>query len=412
MKPHDNLTTGARLSLAALLLSLVPASAGAQEADTRAELARLLDDARVEVGAPGGIVGILPAGGVPLVAASGTLDLPGTEPMLASQPFYLGSVSKTYTAAVVLKLVELGLVSLDDSIDRWLPSFPRGAEISVRQLLGHTSGLKDFYTYLYYRPDRDEMVRLVTAAWTEPELLELAGRFGHWFEPGTDWSYSNANYYLLGVIAQRASGLDLTGAYAHYLYRPLGISHTWLALHEPARGSVPTGYLGPVEGWSHAEMFGTLGATTVLDASPVEWGAGGLVAPAADALVFLDGLMRGRLLSPALLDAMRQFRPTPPLGGASPGDEATASEGYGLGLVRMSRNGFEVVGHGGLFTGHTAGLWFVADCDITVAFYFNRGFIRQREFLDELLEAVSSGRLEGMDCRTSDASRVEGRSRR
>ncbi|MFN0178590.1 MAG: serine hydrolase domain-containing protein [Gemmatimonadales bacterium] len=371
-----------------------------------AHLGGLLDSARVAAEAPGAILGILESGKPAIVVARGSLDLAGATPIQPNQAFFLGSVSKTYTAAVVLRLAELGRLSLDDPIARFLPDFPRGTEITVRHLLSHTSGLKDFYSYLYYRPDRQEMIDFVTRSWTQPELLELAGRFGHWFAPGADWSYSNTGYYLLGVIAERASGLSLPEAYRRYLYQPLGLDDTWLAFHEPDKGGLGVGHLGPVEGWKHSEMFGAIGPTAALDRSPVEWGAGGLAAPATDGLSFLQGLMTGRLLADSTLDAMISFRSTPPLGVPARTDSAAPVDGYGLGLVRMSRAGFTLVGHGGLFTGHTAGLWHVPECGFSVALYFNRGFVGQREVLDRLMTAVGDGSLGIGRCGTGGADLV------
>lgn len=351
----------------------------------------MLESVRRELEAPGAVLGVLRGDGTPVVVATGLADRQTGRPMDASAPYFLGSVTKVYTAAVVLRLAEDGVLTLDDPLARWLPDFPRAEEITLRHLLAHTSGLKDFYLYLYYRPDRDEMIELVTRDWTEDELLELAGRFGHRFDPGTDWAYSNANYYLLGVVVERATGDSLPEAYEHFLFEPLGLRRTWLTLHEERPGSVagalPTGYLGPVEGWPHAEMFGALGPTTVLDHSPVEWGAGGLAAPAGDALGFLHGLLRGELLEPASLEAMIRFRPTPALGVAAA--EGEPENGYGLGLVRMERAGLELVGHGGLFTGHTAGLWHVPERDLTIALCFNRGFVGQRTALDRVLPVVA-----------------------
>lgn len=324
------------------------------------------------------------------MVASGYADREAERLMIADSPYFLGSISKTYTAVTVLRLAEEGTLSLDDTLDRFLPSFPEGSKITVRHLLSQTSGLKDFYLYLYFRPDREEMIQLVTKSWKQEELIELAGRFGRWFDPGTDWDYSSTNYFLLGVIIEKSSGMSLPEAYRHYIYEPLGIKHTWLAWHEEALAPLPTGYLGHVEGWKHSEMFGELGPTTRLDHSPVEWGAGGLVASAEDAIRFLRGLFDSKLLKPASLETMTQFRPTPQLGvpdrNSPPGGH---SDGYGLGLIRMERAGATLTGHGGLFTGHTAGLWHIPNRDITIALYFNRGFVNQRAVLDKIVPVVT-----------------------
>jgi D-alanyl-D-alanine carboxypeptidase len=333
---------------------------------------------------------VLDGNGPPLVVASGYADRDSRRPMAPGDPYFLGSITKTYTAVTVLRLAEEGRLSLDDTLDRFLPSFPDGSKITVRHLLAQTSGLKDFYLYLYLRPDREEMIELVTKRWSQEELLALSARFGRYFEPGTGWDYSSTNYFLLGVIVERASGLPLPEAYRRYLYEPLGIRRTWLHGHEEAQAPLPTGYLGKVESWKHSEMFGELGATTVLDRSSAELSAGGLVAPAEEALRFLRGLFAGELVTSASLAAMMQFRPTPPLGVHD--SQATPEgkpDGYGLGLVRMERPGFTLLGHGGLYNGHTAGLWHLPDRGLTIALYLNRGFIDQRAALDRILSVVT-----------------------
>jgi D-alanyl-D-alanine carboxypeptidase len=357
-------------------------------------LSAITDSIQTEMGAPGAIIGVRLPDGSELIAVSGLADRERAVTLDRETPFFLGSISKTYTAALILRLAEAHRLSLDDPIDRYLPGFPRGGEIRIRHLLTHTSGLKDFYTYMYYRPDRAEMIRLVTQRWSEQELLQLAGRFGHWFDPGTDWGYSNAGYYLLGVIAERAGGATLPELFRRHIYRPLGLERTLLWMHDSTTRAPPTGYMGPVEGWKHSEMFGELGATSILDTSSVEWGAGGVIGTASEALRFMDALLSGGLVSPSSLEQMMTFRNTPPLGifskDAPPPSEM---EGYGMGLATMRRGGFSIVGHGGLFSGHSAGLWHLPDCDVTFVLYLNRGLINQRLALDRLLPAID--RLDG-----------------
>lgn len=371
---------------------LLPVSTAGQQLD----LQRVLDDARAEVKAPGGILGVRFPDDTTVVVVSGLADIALGRHIEQSDAFFLGSVSKTYTAVVALRLIEDGKLALDDPLSRFLPSFPRGREITVRHLLGHTSGLKDFYSYLYFRPDRLEMIEFVTKDWTQAELLDLSGRFGHWFAPGEDWTYSSTNYFLLGVLIERVTGTSLSAAYETFIFRPRGLQRTWLTWHEPPRAPLPiTGYMGRTDAWEHSAMFGELGPTTALDRSPVEWGAGGLAGPAADALEFMDALMNGLLLMPQSLDSMQTFRTTPSLGVG--GTTADLASGYGLGLVRMERAGYTVVGHGGLFTGHTAGLWHLPSCGVTIVLFFNRGFVGQRRILDRVVPAIARLRPD-LDC--------------
>jgi len=370
---------------------LVAALFLACQAPAEPDLGAILDEVRRSVGSPGAIMAVGHRDGSVDRYASGVSDLESLRPVQATDAYHLGSIAKTLTAAVVFRLVEEGRLRLDDSLSRFLPDFPRGDEIELHNLLQQTSGLKDFYLYLYLRPDREEMIAAVTREWTQPELIELAGRFGHHFDPGDDWDYSNTNYFLLGVVVERASGMTLAEAYRHYVFDPLGMDRSWLVLYEPDRAELPlTGYLGPVAGWAHSDMFGELGPSTVLENSNAEWGAGGVVSTGDDALLFLRGLLNGGLLSSASLERMLESVPAVSLGagGAEFGVPKDISSAYGHGIMRTRRPTYDLLGHGGIFAGHTAGLWHVPDSGLDVAVYFNRGFVPQRLLLDKLVRAL------------------------
>jgi D-alanyl-D-alanine carboxypeptidase len=350
----------------------------------------LADRFRKEVAAPGAIVGIRHPNGQTEIVAVGKADIAQDKPMTAGMTFYVGSVTKTHTAATVLRLAERGLLSLDDRLSAFLPGFPRGDEITVRHLLEQTSGLRDFYSWFYYRPDRDDMIRQVTRQWTEPELIALSSRFGHAFQPGSGWDYSSTNYYLLGVIAERAASAPLAEVYRRVLYEPLTLHNTWLPKLERPAGELPTGYMGPVRGWKHSEMFGNLGPTTQLDESTAERSAGGLAASAKDALAFLGNLMEGRFLKAETLGGMMPSRPILPLGDFD-GTPATAkTDGYGQGLARMRVGERELIGHGGLYNGHSAGLWYIPSCKLTLVVYANRGLVNMRRALDAWVRTVAA----------------------
>ena len=170
-----------------IALSLLSVLGGCSEPEPVELMETLADSVRVVSGAPGVIVTVRTSSGVVLSAASGQSDLATERPMQLSDAYRLGSVSKIYTAALVLRLVEQGLLALDDPVGEYVASVPRSEAVTVRQLLEHTSGLRDFYLYLYLRPDRDEMIELVTRSWTEEELLGLVSRFGYSFDPGAEW---------------------------------------------------------------------------------------------------------------------------------------------------------------------------------------------------------------------------------
>lgn len=343
---------------------------------------------REELDAPGAIVGIRHADGRTEVVAVGQADIAHEKAMTAATPFYLGSVTKTYTATAILRLAEQGRLSLEDRLSAFLPGFPRGDEITVRHLLEQTSGLRDFYGWFYYRPDRQEMIRLVTRHWTEPELIALSSRFGFAFDPGSAWDYSSTNYYLLGVIAERVTNASLPDVYRQVLYQPLALEHTWLPKLERHDGEIPTGYMGPVPGWTHSEMFGRLGPTTQLDESTAERSAGGLAASAEDALAFLSSLMGGQVVQAETLRTMMPSRSIPPLGQFDGQPSTAKTDGYGQGLARMQVAGRDLVGHGGLYNGHSAGLWYIPACQVTLVVYANRGLVNIRRALDAVIRAV------------------------
>jgi D-alanyl-D-alanine carboxypeptidase len=368
------------LTLLFAILFLFCQKADSQRNDA-AEWQQFLEQARKDAGAPGAILA-LDSGNEQRMFASGLADRETRVKLKPDTPYFIGSATKMYTAVVILRLIEEKRLSMDDTLAKFLPTFPDGSKITIHHLLSQTSGLKDFYLYLYMRPDRDQMIDYVTKRWTQAELIELSGRFGRWFDPGTDWDYSSTNYFLLGIIAEKVSGMSLTDCYSHYIYQPLGIQKTWLHQQEKALGSVPTGYMGKTEAWKHSEMFGDLGPTTVLDQSSVELAAGGLIAPAAEAILFLRGLFEGKLLMADSLKAMMQFRDIPPLGYSQ---SKNTKDGYGLGLVRMEIAGVTLLGHGGMYNGHSAGLWYIHEMKIAITLYTNRAFVDQRTILEKLI---------------------------
>ncbi len=298
-------------------------------------------------------------------------------------PFQLGSISKVYTATVVLQLVEEGRLSLAEPLADFFPDFPNATAIQLRHLLQHTSGLADVAVWAYFRPEREEMISLVTKQWTRDELLAAAVALPPDFAPGEDWSYSNTNFILLAAIVEEVTGEPFAVELRRRMFAPLGLERTWLSQYEDAPLELATtGYLGPLPFWSHSEMFGELGPTTGLDGGNMEWGAGGVVSSAEDALGFLTALLGGDLISSDSLRGMESWVETPFLGAPRPETPPDLEDGYGFGLIRIVRPGYQMIGHGGVYNGHTAGLWRVPECEATVAFYLNRGFSDGRALMD------------------------------
>ncbi|MFF5704105.1 serine hydrolase domain-containing protein [Streptomyces sp. NPDC012794] len=246
----------------------------------------------------------------------------------------IGSNTKTFTAVVVLQLVGEGRIGLDDKVETHLPDLVRGEgidgrRITVRELLQHTSGLPDY--------EADVTDDILGRRYLEPrDILDIAFRHKAVFEPGTSWAYSNTNYVLAGLIAQKITGRPLGEEIDKRIVRPLGLRHTYfptagdMTIREPH----PKGY--------HQDAPGApLRDVTEIDPS-ASWAAGQMISTNADLNQFLTALLDGRLLRPAQL---AQMRTTVPLG--------DTGAGYGLGLMsRPLSCGGVYWGHGGDIAGY------------------------------------------------------------
>ena len=171
---------------------------------------------------PGCAVGVSRDGRLVFAKGYGSADLEHDAPITPSTPFYIASVAKQFTAMSIVLLAEDGRLSLDDSIRHWVPEVPSfGSPITLRQLLYHTSGLRDYFTLL------------ALSGWpsdgplTERQFLDLISRQKHLnFTPGEEFLYSNTGYALLAIVVQRVSGKSLRDYAAEHIFRPLGMTHT------------------------------------------------------------------------------------------------------------------------------------------------------------------------------------------
>jgi D-alanyl-D-alanine carboxypeptidase len=307
------------------------AAAGSQRIDP-GELQRLLDQI-VAAGAPGTAALVKDEHGIQR-AASGVADLRTGRPMRPRLTYRVGSLTKPFVATVVLQLVAEGRLSLSDTVQRWLPGIlPYGDQITIRQLLNHTSGVPD-YTL-------EPLVRLYTVphgrfrAWRPRELVALIADQPPDFPPGTAWSYSNTGYVLAGLIVQAATGHKLGQELTRRIIRPLGLRNTFFPVNRPTiPGRNARGYSLPL-----GQDDGPLLDFTVYNPS-LAWGAGNLTSDLGDLGRFFRALLGGRLLPPRLLAEM-----TTPVPTGQPGF------GYGLGLAVIETPAGRLIGHDGAIPG-------------------------------------------------------------
>jgi D-alanyl-D-alanine carboxypeptidase len=296
----------------ALVAKPTPAHAATNTSELRHELRAL-----VAAGAPGAIVEVRD-GSRTVRLAAGLARRSTHRPMRTNDRFRVGSVTKTFVATVVLQLVGEGKLALDDTVERWLPGLvPRGDKITVRQLLNHTSGLFDF---LNEDPHGTVIKRWYADpsghGWGPRDLVRLAARHSAHFAPGRRFSYSNTGYVVLGLIVEAATGHPLADELATRLFRPLQLRGTSFDTTPRIAGRHAHGYI----------RIGKR-AYDLTETNPsYAWAAGAIVSTSDDLARFYRALLGGTILSPPLLQTMKETAvPADAIGGGS----------YGLGLWRL-----------------------------------------------------------------------------
>jgi D-alanyl-D-alanine carboxypeptidase len=249
----------------------------------------------------------------------------------------IGSNTKTFTAVVVLQLVGEGKVALDAPVRRYLPGllerYGQDAGTTVRQLLQQTSGLPDYDQVVFAEPA--DLLRLRHTYFQPYQLVDAALSRPARFAPGTRWEYSNTNYIVAGLLAERVSGRPIGEEITRRVIEPLRLRDTYwpAAGDQRIAGRHPHGYLTLTPGTPYTDV-------TVLDPS-AGWAAGQLIASPGDLRTVLEALIGGRLLRPAQLAEMEKTVD-------APGFEVTDGWQYGLGIARHQLPcGGWAWGHGG-----------------------------------------------------------------
>src|SRR3954452_7262678 len=237
-------------------------------------------DRVVAAGVPGAVL-LVRDGDRTIRLTSGNGNVRPRTPIRAGDRFRVGSITKTFVATVVLQLVAEQRLTLEDSVARWLPGVvPDGERITVRHLLNRTSGLfafggdHGFVTHASRDPLR---------VWTPREIVAIATAHPPTFAPGAGWSYSDTNYYVLGLIVEAATGRSLADELRRRIFLPLRLHAT----------SLPA---GPGLAGRHAHGYFLQPPQDVTVGSPsVQWAAGALVSNADDLARFFRALLGGRV---------------------------------------------------------------------------------------------------------------------
>ncbi|WP_437677009.1 serine hydrolase domain-containing protein [Sorangium sp. So ce131] len=271
-----------------------------------------------------------------ILARSGVAQLDSETPIDFDSYFRMGSNTKTFVAIVVLQLAGEGALSLDDTVEQWLPGVVSGngndgSLITIRQLLQHTSGIYN-YTGQAEPDDPDPQSNLAALDTADgymqhrlehvdpEELVALAMEHKPNFDPGTEWAYSNTNYVLAGMIIERVTGHHWSEEVEARILEPLGLDHTFEPGDEP---DLPAPH---ATAYQQFKVGGPLVDVTIANHTWAD-AAGSLVTTSADLAKFWRALSEGSLLEPEQTAELHDTVPAPAFDPIAPG------AGYGLGIM-------------------------------------------------------------------------------
>jgi D-alanyl-D-alanine carboxypeptidase len=283
-------------------------------------------------------------------AASGLADLFAGTSAMPRHCFRAGSVTKTFVAAVILQLAAEGTLGLDQPMTRWLPSLVKDDRVTIRQLLNHTSGLPNFTETMPLSPADLQGARALRA-YSPTELIRIAMTRDPDFAPGRGWHYSNTNYVLAALVAERVTGQRYEDAIRSRILDPLGLTDTRLPGSSPA---LPAPHLR-----SYVRLQGKT-STRILDVTIQHpsraWGSGDIISTAGDLVSFLRALLGGKVVPQAQLKELTT---------TVPGDSGRE---YGLGVfATVTEAGTVTWGYTGAFGGYLTVVQHSVERDATVA---------------------------------------------
>lgn len=328
--------------------SSVAASGEAFTAEEQLDLARIVDAGLAQTSTPGALVGVWYPGRGEWTHAAGIGDLTTAAPVTLDDHVRIASITKTFTATVVLRLVDEGALGLDDPLERYVPGIPNGDLITLRQVLGMTAGIFDFVgdPAIAAAYDRDPLM-----PFAPEQAIGIIRRYPADFEPGAQVRYSNSNYVLLGLIIERVTGQTAAAAITDRVIAPLGLANTSF----PDTPEMPEPY---AHGYNGAASGDPLRDATRSNPA-VPWTAGAMVSTLADLRTWAEALAGGTLLS----EATQRERLT---WGSFPGEGLDVR--YGLGVMQV--NG--LVGHNGGIPGYSSWMVHAPEEGATIVVVTNR----------------------------------------
>jgi D-alanyl-D-alanine carboxypeptidase len=325
--------------------SLLPAQSASIPVPLREKIDAIVHQALTATGVPSVSIAIVQGGEITYLQAYGDGRIEPHTPALPSMRYSIGSISKQFTATAILLLAEQGKLSLDDPVSRFVPNLARGNEVTIRELLSHTSGYQDYWPQDYVPPF---MLQPVTA----DKILDLWARKRLDFDPGTQWQYSNTNFVIAGLIVEKASGQTLLQFLSEHIFARLGMKSVMNIDQNRLTETDATGYLRYA-----------LGPPRVAPKEGKGWlfAAGELAMPAEDLARWDVSVINQTLLQPSSYVQMER--------------EVVLKNGlgtrYGLGVDVQQELGQRAIEHGGEVSGFTAHNLVFPDARIAIVVQVN-----------------------------------------
>jgi len=320
---------------------------------------------------PGVSAAILFPDGTMWTGVSGSAVLSPATPVKTDTLFSIGSVSKTFVAALIGRLAQSGKIGLSDPLAKYVPDFPNAANITIRQLLNHTSGIMDMFNAgdAAIASMDAAIAAHPTTAWTADQVLAVVGARTY-FEPGTGYKYSNTNYILLGLVAEKATGQKVADLVRSMFLEPLGLDHTYLQTEETPTGPEAHGYCPDassscgtsfVAGSAPLDNFAGTMLPYTAEATAIGF-AGAYVSTPSDLAIWANALYGGAVLDQATLASMADISSSLPYNPRYP---------YGMGFEETTIAGHVAWGHRGLLDGFWSAMEYLRDFHVAIVVLVN-----------------------------------------
>jgi CubicO group peptidase (beta-lactamase class C family) len=360
------------------LIAASPLGLAAQTVDAigpavKSRIDRIASQVLEQTGVPSASVAVVEHGKLVYTHAYGNARLDPATPATPEMRYSIGSISKQFTAAAILLLQEEGKLSLDDAVGKYVPGLTRGNEVTIRQILSHTSGYQDYWP-------EDYVMTPMLAPESAQQILDTWGKKPLDFEPGTQWQYSNTNFVIAGRIVEQITGKPLMDLLTQRIFHPLKMKSVWNSDETRLTQTDATAY------YRHA-----LGPLRVAPKEGRGWmfAAGELAMTAHDLALWDRSLIAQNLLKPESYQQMFT--------------EVKLKDGkgthYGLGVEVMDRQGHRSIEHSGEVSGFVSDNEVLVDDGVAVAVLTNQDAVGAASAIARLAAPAVLG--------TADASPAE-----